>query len=77
MEQLSAKKKSNKFDQDGFKTLSTILMKVNNISKGIHEYVPIFFDNFMYSVAHTMIHSTLMSNIFFVERGNIFFRLQI
>lgn len=29
--------------------------------KGVHEYVPVFFDNFMYSVAHTMIHSTLIN----------------
>lgn len=55
------KKKNTKNDQDGFKTLSTITLKIPNMCKGVHEYVPVFFDNFMYSVAHTMIHSTLIN----------------
>ena len=63
------KSKSSKYDSNGFKTLSTITLKVKNLAKGVHEYIPIFFDNFMFSVVHTMIHSTMMNFKFEIRVG--------
>lgn len=44
----------------GYKSLATFKCKISNAANGVHEYVPVTFEEQHFAIAATTIHSTLI-----------------
>lgn len=47
-------------DSTEFKSVSTQVFRLSQVSQGIHEFVPVVFDEFHFCVASLMVHSVLL-----------------
>lgn len=55
--------KTEQVDRHGFVKLTSSVMRLSDVSKGIHEYHPVIFGDYMFSYIESHFHTTTMSSI--------------